>query len=91
MILITLAVVLRLLGPAKDHKHNWAMRHVIYQLLRCKMEVMASTPLAGYDFLKNIMKLMNSPAACLSTLQKWFDLLKFADIWETVETGKYAG
>ena len=52
---------------------------------------MASTPLAGYDFLKNIMKLMNSPAACLSTLQKWFDLLKFADIWETVETGKYAG
>lgn len=91
MLLVAVNLMLLVLGPAKDHKHNWALRHAIYQLLRVNMEIQASTPVALYGFIKNILKILNSPTAVLNVVGKWSDLLRFTDLARTIESGKHAG
>ena len=90
-LLVMLSASLLLLGDAKDHKGNWARRHLIYQLSRMKMETMASNPLSGYGFISNMIKLLNSPFAAINVIEKLSNLLKFTDLTQTIESGKHEG
>lgn len=90
-LLVMLSGLLFLGGDYKDKKGNWAYRHMIYLLKRLKMETMASDPVALYDFVKNIITILNSPMACLNTVEKLSNLLRITDIAVTIEDGKYSG
>lgn len=83
--------VLALLGSPKDHKGNWAARHLIYELKRMEMEIMASNPIAAYGFVSNILKILKDPMAALSTAEKLSHLLKVTDAFVTIESGKFEG
>ena len=86
-----LAASLALIGPAKDHKGNWARRHLIYELKRMQMETRASTPLAGGGFVRDITKIINSPVAAISTIDKISKVLDLTDAFTVIENGKYKG
>ena len=90
-ILAMLSASLLLLGDAKDHKGNWARRHLIYQLKRMQMETMASNPLSGYGFISNMIKMLNSPIAAINTVEKISNIVKFTDLTQTIESGKHKG
>ena len=90
-LLITLCAFLALLGPAKDAKGNWAKRHLIYELSRMQLETGASTPLAGYGFIDNILKLTKSPMASINTVEKIANILKFSDLDKEIQGGKHKG
>ena len=90
-ILANLSASLLLLGEAKDHKGNWARRHLIYQLKRMQMETMASNPLSGYGFISNMIKMLNSPVAAINVVEKLSNLVKFTDMAQTIESGKHKG
>ena len=89
--LAMLSASLLLLGDAKDHKGNWARRHLIYQLKRMQMETMASNPLSGYGFISNMIKMLNSPVAAINVVEKISNLVKFTDLTQTIESGKHQG
>lgn len=91
IILGMLTASIALLGSPKDHKGNWAYRHLIYELKRMQMEVMASDPVAMYGFVANAIKILNSPMAALNTIEKLSHLLRLTDIFETIESGPHAG
>lgn len=91
MILAMLSGSLALLGDYKDRKGNWAARELIYTLKRLEMETMASTPVAMYGFISNMIKVLNSPMAALNTIEKLSHLLKLTDIFVTIQNGKYKG
>lgn len=91
IIMVMLITAISLLGDEKDKKGNWAYRDLIYQLKRMQMETFASTPLSGYGFLDNIIKVLNSPAAALKTTERISHLLKLTDIFSTIQDGKYKG
>lgn len=80
-----------LLGPASDHKRNYAMRLFLYELHRMNLEVQASSPVALHGFIENLMKLLNSPFATLNTITKWGKLFMFSDIAEEVKSGPFKG
>lgn len=91
MVLAMLSASIALLGDYKDKKGNWAYRELIYTLKRLEMETMASTPVAGYGFVSNIIKVLNSPMAALNTFEKLSHLLKLTDLFVTIENGRYKG
>ena len=91
MILAMLTASIALLGDYKDKKGNWAYRHLVYQLKRMEMEVMASDPVALYGFVSNGIKILNSPVAALNTIEKLSHLLKVTDAFVTIESGKHKG
>lgn len=61
-----------------------------YNLYRLKMELGAAAP-TSRDFLDNIMTLINSPAPCIEQIDRLTALLDFSTMFDTIETGKYAG
>ena len=89
MLLVGLSASIASLGRYKDKKGNWAYRNLMYQLMRMRMETMASTPSPG--FVSNIITILNSPAACITQFSKMAKLLTLTDILETIEGGKYDG
>lgn len=91
MILAMLTASIALLGDYKDKKGNWAYRHLVYQLKRMEMEVMASDPVALYGFVSNGIKILNSPVAALNTIEKLSHLIKVTDAFVTIESGKHKG
>ena len=48
------------------------------------METMASTPIGGYGFISNMMKMLNSPVAAINTVEKISKIIKFTDLAQTV-------
>lgn len=90
-ILGMLAASLSLLGDYKDKKGNWAYRHLIYLLKRMQLETMASDPVTPYRFVKSTIKILNSPAASLRTIETLSELLDVTDAFVTIEGGKYDG
>lgn len=90
MLLVGISASLALLGSEKDHKGNWAMRHLIYLLKRLNMETKASSPF-NLGFFDNIMTMLNSPMACLNTIKRLRDIVDVTDMFETIENGKYKG
>lgn len=90
-ILTMITASLALLGDAKDHKGNWARRHLIYQLKRMQMETKASDPIALYGFIKNICTILNSPVSAVNTVEKISNIVDITDAFVTIESGKYKG
>jgi hypothetical protein len=89
MLLVGLSTSIASLGRYKDKKGNWAYRNLMYQLMRMRMETMASTPSPG--FVSNIITILNSPAACITQISKLTKLLTLTDLAVTIEGGKYDG
>jgi hypothetical protein len=89
LILGSLVASVASLGRYKDKKGNWAYRNLMYQLMRMRMETMASTPSPG--FVSNIITILNSPAACITQISKLTKLLTLTDLAVTIEGGKYDG
>lgn len=85
------AISTAMMGPSKDHKGNWARRSLLLQMLRMRTEVYASSPLATYNFFKNIITILNSPMACINTATKMLEMLKLWELAEYYESGKYKG
>lgn len=90
-IMAALTAMVALLGNEKDHKGNWARRHLIYETKRMLMETKASSPVAGYGFVKNIVTTLNSPVASMNTLEKLCNVVNLTDAFITIENGKYKG
>jgi hypothetical protein len=78
------------LGRYKDKKGNWAYRNLMYQLYRLRTETQASMPL-NTGFIKNMLTILNSPMACISTIDNMSRILYFQDLFYKVESGKHEG
>lgn len=86
------------LGRYKDKKGNWAARMLAYEVKRMLMETQASSPLvmpfSGYGatgFIKNFISVLNSPMACLSSIDKIATILDLTNLFSEVENGKHRG
>ena len=90
-ILAILTATIALLGDYKDKKGNHAYRHLMYQLKRLQMETLASSPVWPPEFLKSAVKVLNSPAAALNTIDDIADLMKVTDAFVTIESGRNKG
>lgn len=90
-ILAMLTASIALLGDYKDKKGNFAYRHLIYLLKRMQLETMASDPVAAHRFIKSAIKVLNSPAAMLKTVEDLSELIDVTDAFVTIEGGKYDG
>lgn len=88
-ILGLLTLLIRALGPVKDKKGYWGQRMALYQAKRLKMEVGASTP--SVKMLKDMSKLMKSPAAALNQVDRIIDVFNWHLLTEEVNTGRYKG
>ena len=89
-ILISLVSSPMFLGRYKDKKGNWAYRNLMYQLYRLRTETQASMPL-NTGFIKNMLTILNSPMACISTVDNMSRILYFQDLFYKVESGKHEG
>ena len=87
---VILALSITLLGTAKDKESTWAERMARYQLLRLRLEVGAGFPIHP-DFVDNIWTMLQSPAAAIKSCNNVTDLLKFWNMWNEIETGRYKG
>ena len=90
-LLISLMVSPMFLGRYKDKKGNWAYRNLMYQIYRMRTETGASSPFALTGFIKNILTILNSPMACISTVDNMTRILYFHDLFYKVEAGKHEG
>jgi hypothetical protein len=73
----------------KNKKVRWKM-FIWYNLLRAKLESGASFPLST-DFFKNIVTLLQSPAAAVKSLDRFTGLLEFWNIFHEIKSGRYKG
>ena len=90
-LLVSLMASPMFLGRYKDKKGNWAYRNLMYQLYRMRTETGASSPLALTGFIKNMLTILNSPMACISTVDNMTRVLYFHDLFYKVEAGKHEG
>jgi hypothetical protein len=90
-LLISLMASPMFLGRYKDKKGNWAYRNLMYQIYRMQTEVGASSPVALTGFIKNALTILNSPMACISTVDNMTRVLYFHDLFYKVEAGKHEG
>ena len=90
-ILAILSATIALLGDYKDKKGNFAYRLLLYQLRRLQMETFASSPVEPVHFIKSAVKILNSPAAALNTIEDVADLLRLTDLFVTIEEGRNKG
>ena len=89
-IFATLAIVIAMLGSAKDKKGLWGERMLLYQLKRLKLETGASMPFLP-DFLKNATTLLQSPAASIKTFNNIASLFEVWNMFNEIESGRYKG
>lgn len=86
----TLAVVISMMGPAKDKKGIWGERLLLYNLKRMFLETGASCPITP-NFLKNIWTTLQSPAPAIKSFNNMGDLVEFWNIFNEIESGRYKG
>ena len=86
----TLSVLISMLGAPEDKKGVWFDRMVLYSLKRMKLETGASMPL-NTEFLTNIWTLLQSPAAALKQLNNLTALVRFDNMFNEIESGRYKG
>lgn len=73
-----------------DDKKTWAGRIMMYQLYRLNMELGVSVP-NPFSMWKDGMNILKSPSATLSTIEDYFSIIKFWDLWDIVERGRFEG
>jgi len=86
MMLLTLV---RLGGKVKDYDRSWLNKMALYQIRRMYLEVGASVP--GPMFFKNLITLMQQPAAAVSTFDRMRKMVEIYNIFDEVQTGRYQG
>ena len=86
---LTLLTLIRLGGRVKDKDRNWIEKMVLYQINRMYLEVGSSMPSPG--FFSNIIQLLQSPAPTVSTFEKFNKVLKFYNMFDEIQTGRYQG
>ena len=82
------------LGEYKDKRGSWAYRNLIYQTKRMLMETKASTILSGFGpngFINNLVSMLNSPVACITTIEDIVNLMNLSKLFITIEGGRYDG
>lgn len=86
----TLSLLISMLGAPEDRKGVWHDRMILYSLNRMKLETGASMPL-NTEFLTNIWTLLQSPAAALKQLDNLTALVRFDNMFNEIESGRYKG
>ena len=81
--------VCRLGGRVKDRDRSWWNKMVLYQINRMKLEIGASMP--GPGIVGDLIKMLNSPAPTVSTLEKFKKLIDFTNAFDEIQTGRYQG
>ena len=93
MVLISICAAIAFLGNAGEDKRDvWAARMAKYQLLRLKTEIGALTPSSMMP--KQALKLLDSPAASLSTLEQILNAFGVANPYnysKIMKSGPYKG
>jgi hypothetical protein len=87
---LMLMVLVRLGGRVKDRDRSWLDKMALYQIRRMYLEVGASMPVNG-QFFSNIFTLLQSPAASITTFEKFSKVLNFWNMFDEVQTGRYQG
>lgn len=82
--------LIRIGGRVKDRDRSWADKMVLYQLHRMYLEVGASFPL-NPSFFANIIQLLNSPAAALSTVDRIKKVFNVLNMFDEIDSGRYQG
>ena len=85
----TLAALISMIGPEKDKKGRWGERMVVYQLKRMQLETGASIP--WFSALENAWTILQSPAAAINSFNGLLDLIKFWNMFNELESGRYKG
>ena len=85
----TLAALISMIGPEKDKKGRWGERMVVYQLKRMQLETGASIP--WFSALENAWTILQSPAAAINSFNGLLDLVKFWNMFNELESGRYKG
>ena len=88
-IFAALCILVSMIGPAKDKKGNWAMRMLIYQLNRMKLETGAST--ISPNLISNFKVLIQTPAAAIKTVGNLIEIFEFYNMFVELESGRYKG
>ena len=86
-----LTVLLKILGPVKDHKGSWAARYLAYTMMRSRMELRSECPLAFGFIISSNMQLLKNPIPGVKTLDDVLTMLRFQDMFDTVQSGRYKG
>lgn len=85
-------VLTKLGGRVKNvGEEDWARRMALYQIHRMYLEVGASFPLNPLAFLSNIITLLQSPAASISTFKAVQKILDYDKAFDEIQTGRYQG
>jgi hypothetical protein len=84
-----LMFLVRLGGKVKDYDRTWLNKMALYQIRRMYLEVGASMP--GTQFFKNIITIMQQPAAAVTTFDRMRKLVEIWNMFEEVQTGRYQG
>lgn len=87
-ILLMILLSGRLGEPDKDDPA--ALNILKYNMYRLKMELMAASPIS-LEFYNNAKTLIKSPIPAMENMDRLLALLKFWEIGDTIEIGKYAG
>jgi hypothetical protein len=85
-----LCLAISLSSKPKDLKGKWAQRMFLYTALRLRTEIGASIP-SPWHLAENLMTLLQSPAASLSKMNAFVDLLAFWDMFNEIDSGRYKG
>lgn len=81
--------VCKLGGRVKDRDRSWWNKMALYQINRMKLEIGASMP--GPGIVGDLIKMLNSPAPTVSTLEKFKKLIDFTNGFDEIQTGRYQG
>ena len=55
------------------------------------MDELATMPFTPLECIYNTLNILNSPMACISTIEGLLYLLRIGDLNETIQTGKHKG
>lgn len=89
-ILALLFSLVKIGGKVKDKSRSWLEKMALYQFNRMYLDVGASAPITPY-FFSNIFTLLKSPMASVDTFENLLNIIKFWDMFDEVQTGRYEG
>jgi hypothetical protein len=86
---LILMILCRYGGRVKDRDRSWLDKMALYQIHRMYLEVGASLPSPG--FISNILQLLQSPSPTISTFEKFNKVLKFWNMFDEIQSGRFQG
>ena len=86
---ITLIALTKMLSGYKDKDTPWAKKFLAYNLYRLRLDIGSLVPTP--DAIMNLVTQLKSPAAAIDGVAKFFNLFKFWNLADTVDSGVYEG